>query len=316
MEFPARADDGAKLQAQALFDDGLKLMDARRYTEACPKFLASNKLDPAGGTQMNLALCREREGKIATAVIEYQAALSQAVRDGRKERETFARERIDALGPLVPKLVIRLPDQEVRKTQITLDGVSVPPESLGIPLPLDPGPHQVDVFFETTGERKNTAFSMHLGEAKNLQFGANGGTIGGGLGTANGGASAPGRAAPDAPPQESARSKFAPYLAWAAAGALVASVVTGSFALANYITYQKECADGRNFCKSQEGIDAASRTNTHAILSTIYLGVGAAALIVIPILPSGNGTNGSGAAPRARIGMTPQGPTFAITAQF
>jgi len=33
-------------------------------------------------------------------------------------------------------------------------------------------------------------------------------------------------------------------------------------------------------------------------------------------LPSGNGTNGSGAAPRARIGMTPQGPTFAITAQF
>lgn len=310
----ARADEASRAQAQGLFDEGLKLMDAGRYGEACPKFIASNRLDPAGGTQMNVALCHEREGKTATAVLDYQTALAQAVRDKRKERESFAKERIDALTPLVPKVVIRVPDGEAKTAQVTIDGTAVAPEALGTPLSLDPGPHQAEAFFPATGQRTTTPFTLRTGEAKNIRFGSNEGAVVGGLGI--GTPAGPGdRAGGSRNSGESARSKYGPIFGWVGAGALVASAVTGTFALVNYVSYKDNCADGRNFCKSQDGVNAASRTNTHAILSTIFLGVGAAALIVIPILPSGSGGN-AGAAPSARVAVTPQGASFDFTARF
>src|SRR5262245_18728599 len=65
LHISARADDSAA--AQALFDQGRKLMESERWAEACPKLEESQRLDPAGGTLLHLALCREHEGRIATA---------------------------------------------------------------------------------------------------------------------------------------------------------------------------------------------------------------------------------------------------------
>ncbi|MFO0662300.1 MAG: hypothetical protein U0174_00025 [Polyangiaceae bacterium] len=311
----AFADETSRAQAQALFDDGLKLMDAGRYQEACPKFVASNRLDPAGGTQMNVALCHEREGKIATAVLDYQAALTQATADKRKERESFAKGRLDALTPLVPKVVIRIrPESEARAATITLDGTPLVPEVLGTPLPLDPGPHQVEARL-SNGETVKSAFSLKNGDARNITLGT--GEILGGLAAPGvvSGENASKEGSNTQAPTESARTKFGPYFGWAGAGALVASAVTGSFALGNYISYKNNCADGRNYCKSQDGIDAASRTNTHAILSTIFLGVGAACLLVIPILPSSSG-NANGTGPRAQVAMTPFGAQVGVSSAF
>src|SRR5579883_326916 len=61
----ATAED--KATAEALFNEGKRLMNERKFGEACPKFLASQKLDPGVGTQLNLAVCYEANGQTASA---------------------------------------------------------------------------------------------------------------------------------------------------------------------------------------------------------------------------------------------------------
>lgn len=137
----ARAADPAT--AQALFDQGRKLMAQERWAEACPKLEESQRLDPAGGTLLHLALCREHEGRIATAWALYQDALAQAKHDARKDRAKIAQERIDALAPRLPRLRVRVPavDRRIEGFTVSRDDVVVGEAQWGEQIPVDPGAH-------------------------------------------------------------------------------------------------------------------------------------------------------------------------------
>jgi hypothetical protein len=132
--------------AQSLFEQGRALMDGGNYALACDRFAESQRLDPSGGTLLNLAVCHEKQGRIATAYVEFSEASSLAVRDGRKDRETLARERVAALGPILPRVHVSLAEAPPPGLALTLDGSPLAREAAlpgAPPLEVDPGAHRL-----------------------------------------------------------------------------------------------------------------------------------------------------------------------------
>src|SRR5438270_3670238 len=98
----AFADDAKR--AQELFDRARKAMDANNYPVACPMLEESQRLDPGGGTLINLALCHEREGKLVQSKREYEETLFKARTDKRKDREKIAADAIARLVTRIPRV--------------------------------------------------------------------------------------------------------------------------------------------------------------------------------------------------------------------
>ncbi len=138
--FAAGADD--KAAAQALFDEGRKLVDQGKYPEACAKLESSQRLDPGAGTLLWLATCYEKNGQTASAWVTYTDAAT-ASRDRHPEWASRAEARVKALLPTLSHLVIDVPappDGVVVKR----DGIALDPGSYGSAMPVDPGHHSVD----------------------------------------------------------------------------------------------------------------------------------------------------------------------------
>ena len=133
--------EGNPAAAESLFQDARKLMDAKKYGEACPKFLASHKAGPAVGTLLNLADCYEKDGKLASAWARFHEAVALAQRLGRPDREKTARERADKLEPKLIKLTIKSADKDIA---VKLDGTAIDAAALGTPVPVDPGSHTIE----------------------------------------------------------------------------------------------------------------------------------------------------------------------------
>jgi len=131
---------GQRATAEALFQQAAQLMDAKKFSEACEKFAASQELDPGLGTQLYLADCYEQAGKTASAWALFQEAADGARRAQQSDREQIANERAAKLNGRLSKLELRVaPARRVPGLELSLNDTPVPSASWNVPLPVDPG---------------------------------------------------------------------------------------------------------------------------------------------------------------------------------
>jgi len=126
--------------AGRLFREGRALMLESRFDEACPMLEQSQKLEPHVGTLLNVAACHERQGKVGSAWVEYQKALTAARAEGQSERAQLAEHRIRVLEPRVPWLRI---SSGVDDVTILLDGSELARVAWTQEMPVDPGVHVI-----------------------------------------------------------------------------------------------------------------------------------------------------------------------------
>jgi hypothetical protein len=134
---PAAAEDNLA-KADALFAEGVKLRDSNSEL-ACAKFGESLQLNPqAIGVLLNVAMCDEKQGRIASAVRRYKETRERAVEGNFLEYQKAADAKVAALAPDVPLVTIRFEQPPVPQTKVVIDDQVVPLTALH-EVQLDPG---------------------------------------------------------------------------------------------------------------------------------------------------------------------------------
>jgi hypothetical protein len=124
-------------KADELFSEGRSLI-ASNLLQACAKFDESLHYNPAAiGTLLNVALCDEKLGRIASAVAKFSEARDRAKEQGLVEHLRAAEERIQALEPSVPHVAITLAET-LPETAILIDDKLVALDAIAS-VAVDPG---------------------------------------------------------------------------------------------------------------------------------------------------------------------------------
>jgi hypothetical protein len=279
----ASADDTPPAKrADELFERGRTLLDEGRYPEACEAFDESMRMEPGGGTLLNLALCHELEGRFATALREYHEALDRAIADGRQDRIQLARTRLEVVTARVARFAVEIVD--ATGVTMTMNGVPVPKPEWGA-IALDPGPHTLVVsspgvprFSHRFVVPREDGWRGRVRAPEAIAVAAPDSDL-----TAR----PQPRRRPDADAGERPETERTTWH-WVGLGVgvlgLATSAATGVKALEAQSDAEDSCIPGRSYCPA-DGQAAADRANSLAWVSTVSLGAGLAGLAVWTWLP-------------------------------
>jgi hypothetical protein len=139
--FAQQVDLATKTQADALFDDGKKLMANGQYDKACADFEGSVKLMPQVGVELNLADCYEKAGRTASASAQWRVTAAAAEKAGDSRAE-YARKRVVELEPRLDKLIVKVGDKHPG-LEVKRDGQALIALLYDKEVPVDQGLHEV-----------------------------------------------------------------------------------------------------------------------------------------------------------------------------
>jgi serine/threonine-protein kinase len=123
--------------AEAMFDDGVKLMKEGKVGEACEAFETSNRIEARAGTLIRIGECREANHQLASAWSAYKDALTR-VKDPKKRK--IATARVAELEPKLSYLTVTVTAKaRLDGLEVTRDGKLVDPGLWNVAVPVDGG---------------------------------------------------------------------------------------------------------------------------------------------------------------------------------
>lgn len=134
------AEDPVK-EARKMFHQALELEQAGNWSGALRLLREVSQVRMTPQVRFHIAVCEENLGKLVAALGGYELALADADSVGEAFR-TEVEAKIAALRVRIPKLVIER-GEGAKAATIELDGITLGESSIGVEVPVDPGPHWV-----------------------------------------------------------------------------------------------------------------------------------------------------------------------------
>jgi hypothetical protein len=149
---PCAAQDAAtRRAARDLAKAGVELLKDGKYAEAQQKLRQAYALYPAPTVALFEGQALENLGRLVEAAERYESAklfeVPPNAHSALKRAVLRAAQELERLTPLIPELTVELSgaDATTPGLQVQVDGKTMLPAMVGVPLPIDPGEHSVVV---------------------------------------------------------------------------------------------------------------------------------------------------------------------------
>jgi hypothetical protein len=265
-------------------------MKLEQYPEACEKFEASERVEPASGTELNLARCREKNGQTASAWAMYLKAAASAKKTKNDVRASEAKARANEIADELVYLTIEVPgDVKLDELVIKRNKVAIDRGLWDQKVPVDPDEYTITAeapgykkWSETvTVKMKNKVVEIPPLEKRNGQEAPDGD---GPDRNERDGDEHAGRN-PRAKTKDAPANKYrteAATLVVVGGGGLVVGV---SFALYGHsIEQQSDTLCPSIHCTDSHGVELNKTARTDALIANISWGLSGAALITAGVL--------------------------------
>ncbi|MBN2194620.1 MAG: hypothetical protein JW751_17520 [Polyangiaceae bacterium] len=161
----AQSDETTRRAARDLGNQGIELYEKGDYPAALDRLKRAYEVMPVVTLGLWSARALEKNGRLVEASERYLAVtrtvLNPGAPDIQREALAEAQREYDALQPRIPSITITLAAGEATGgVEIAIDGEPLRAALLGVPIALDPGPHQ----FGVTREGKRLQGQVQLAE--------------------------------------------------------------------------------------------------------------------------------------------------------
>lgn len=278
-------------RADSLFKSGRKKMAEKKIDEACADFAESQRIDPSGGTLLNLAVCHDAQGKSVTAAAELVQVIQLAKDAKNADALKLAEEALAKAKSNRSSLTIAPDEGALRRAKlaVSLDGKAFDPAMYGKRIAVDAG-HHVVVADDAAGAHAKVE----------IDVGKNGDRQTVVVSFPNTPVVADTHDEPAPIPAASSKPSRAPAFIAFGAGAvgLGVGIVSGVIASSSWNDAKAVCPD--RVCPSAEGLSKYDSAKTAAIISDIGIGAAVVGVGVGTILLLTSRSTGSSVRVEAR----------------
>ena len=155
----AHAETGA---AEALFREGREATRRGEHANACALFAESERLEPAVGTELNLALCEERIGHLLRAWQFFRLSLDRL--PAGDDRLLMAQRHLSDIDERIPRVTLKAKVPLPVGTVIELGQTRLTPSSLGVAIPVELGELGEVVLVVRAPRHENRLYQLVLSE--------------------------------------------------------------------------------------------------------------------------------------------------------